>query len=222
MFKAIDHWIFDLDNTLYPAHSSVWAQIDANIKQFMMDFLQLEAQPAFALQKDYYRRYGTTLNGLMHEYGLDPEPYLAKAHAIDLSGLAPHPSLKTAIENLKGEKYIFTSGSCEHAGRVLKQLGLEGLFKGVFDIRDCAFTPKPKAESYAAFLQKFPINPLKAAFVEDLPRNLEVPKRLGMATLLVLPLQPVTREKFEGEGVDAPYIDAKTQDLAGFLIDNAR
>jgi putative hydrolase of the HAD superfamily len=54
---------------------------------------------------------------------------------------------------------------------------------------------------------------------EDLARNLEVPHRLGMATVLVVPeaTREIFREDWELEGRNAPHVDHVTDDLAGFL-----
>src|ERR1700747_1668542 len=69
-FRHIDAWIFDLDNTLYPASSDLFAQIDARMTAFVQALLDLDAEAARALQKAYYRDHGTTLNGLMRVHGV--------------------------------------------------------------------------------------------------------------------------------------------------------
>jgi putative hydrolase of the HAD superfamily len=43
---------------------------------YVMAFLNLPREAAYARQKDLYRQYGTTLNGLMREHGAAPEDYL--------------------------------------------------------------------------------------------------------------------------------------------------
>ncbi|MFX6330872.1 hypothetical protein ABTF76_21705, partial [Acinetobacter baumannii] len=83
----VQAWIFDLDNTLYPAHLSLWAEIDGRIKAYVASFLKITPDEAFALQKDYYRRYGTSLRGLMTEHGMSPDDFLAYVHDIDHSPL---------------------------------------------------------------------------------------------------------------------------------------
>ena len=82
-FKTIETWIFDLDNTLYPHHLNLWQQVDVRIRDYIVDFLKVTHEEAFRLQKDYYRRYGTTLRGLMEEHGLDPDKFLEIVHQID-------------------------------------------------------------------------------------------------------------------------------------------
>ena len=84
-FRHVRTWIFDLDNTLYRADNGIFAQIEARMTDYVMSFLKLERAQAFVRQKELYRRYGTTLNGLMKEHDAKPDPYLDYVHDIDLS-----------------------------------------------------------------------------------------------------------------------------------------
>lgn len=214
----ITTWIFDLDNTLYPGESRLWPQIDLRITLYLSHFFGLDGLSARALQKHYYYRYGTTLNGLMAEHGIDPHPYLDFAHDIDLDTLAPDPALGDAIAALPGRKLIFTNGSRRHASNVTRKLGFEEHFEAVFDIVDAEFIPKPHEVTYQRFLDRHEIEPKKAIMFEDLAKNLEVPHQLGMQTVLVLPKQhDPFRESFEQKAETVPYIHHTTDDLARFL-----
>src|SRR3569623_2952904 len=79
-FGHVETWVCDLDNTLYPHHLNLWQQVDERIRSFVSDFLKLPKDEAFRLQKDYYKRYGTPLRGLMSEHGVDPDAYLEYVH----------------------------------------------------------------------------------------------------------------------------------------------
>ena len=114
-FKRIQTWIFDLDNTLYPHHLNLWQQVDVRIRNYIVDFLKVTHEEAFRVQKDYYRRYGTTLRGLMEEHDLDPDSFLEMVHQIDHSPLTPNPALGAAIAALSGRKFILTNGTRGHA-----------------------------------------------------------------------------------------------------------
>ncbi len=114
-FAHVSEWVFDLDNTLYPHHVNLFAQIDRNMTAYVAELLQLEPEEARALQKRYYHEHGTTLQGLMIHYGIDPNDFLEKAHAIDYSALLPDPALGEAIKALPGRKFILTNGSVSHA-----------------------------------------------------------------------------------------------------------
>ena len=55
-------WIFDLDNTLYPADCNLFAQVDQRMGEFIARFLGVPFEYARHLQKTYYRQFGTTLS----------------------------------------------------------------------------------------------------------------------------------------------------------------
>jgi putative hydrolase of the HAD superfamily len=219
-FAAIETWVFDLDNTLYPHHLNLWQQVDGRIRDYIVGFLNITHDEAFRLQKDYYRRYGTTLRGLMEEHGLDPDKFLEMVHDIDHSPLTPDPALGAAIARLPGRKLILTNGTRRHAQAVMRRLDIEQHFEDVFDIAAAELEPKPRPRVYDRFLARHGVDPGKAAIFEDLARNLEVPHARGMTTVLVVPEgnREVFREEWELAGRDAPHVDHVTDDLAGFLV----
>jgi putative hydrolase of the HAD superfamily len=217
-WSHIDTWVFDLDNTLYPPHSKLWPQIDLRITLYLCNLFGLDGLSARALQKHYYYRYGTTLNGLMAENGIDPYPYLDFAHDIDLATLEPDPVLVQAIDALPGRKLIFTSGSKRHAANVTGRLGFENHFEGVFDIVDADFVPKPAASTYERFITSHGVDPRRAVMFEDIAKNLLVPDQMGMRTVLVLPKEPDPyREQHEQQPQAEPHIHHQTTDLGAFL-----
>lgn len=218
-FSSVETWVFDLDNTLYPHDLNLWQQIDDRIRSFVSNFLKVTKEEAFKVQKDYYKRYGTTMRGLMAEHGMKPDDFLEFVHEIDHSPLLPNAELGDAIEKLSGRKLILTNGTRKHAEAVMKRLEIDHHFEDVFDIAAADLDPKPHPQVYDRFLHKHGVDPKKAAMFEDLARNLSVPHALGMTTVLVVP--PATREVFregwELEGREAAHVDHVTDDLTGFL-----
>jgi putative hydrolase of the HAD superfamily len=218
-FRHVETWVFDLDNTLYPPDSALWPMIDERITLFLMQMFGLDGLSARALQRFYYGRYGTTLRGLIDEYSVKPEEFLAFVHEIDRSSLAPNPPLAAEIASLPGRKLILTNGSRDHALRTAAQLGLGALFEDAFDIVAANMIPKPAAEAYDAFFKKYGVDPRRAAMFEDIARNLAVPHQRGMTTILVQPRldQKDHREAGDRFAEDSPIIDFATSDLVGFL-----
>ncbi|AYC99466.1 HAD family hydrolase [Neorhizobium sp. NCHU2750] len=218
-FAHIRDWVFDLDNTLYPHHVNLFAQIDVNMTAYVQELLQLERDEARALQKRYYHEHGTTLQGLMLHYGIDPDGFLERAHAIDYSALMPNPELGAAINALPGRKFIFTNGSVPHAEAAARALGILDNFDDIFDIVAAGYVPKPAGATYDKFASLHRVDTTKAAMFEDLPRNLTVPKALGMRTVLLVPrnLDEVLMERWEVLSEEDDHIDYVTDDLAGFL-----
>ncbi|MVA79228.1 pyrimidine 5'-nucleotidase [Agrobacterium vitis] len=220
-FTHVRDWVFDLDNTLYPHHINLFAQIDRNMTAYVADLLQMEPDEARVLQKRYYHEHGTTLAGLMAHHGVDPNDFLEKAHAIDYSALLPDTALGEAIKALPGRKFIFTNGTVEHAEAAARALGILDHFDDIFDIVAAAYLPKPASQTYDTFTRLKQIDTGQAAMFEDLPRNLVVPKALGMKTVLLVPrnLEAVVLESWERMDSDEghAHVDYATDDLAGFL-----
>ena len=179
--------MFDLDNTLYPHHLNLWQQVDERIRAYVSDFLKVSADEALRVQKDYYRRYGTTMRGMMTEHGMKPDDYLEFVHRIDHSPLEANPALGAALETLPGRKLILTNGTRKHADAVMQKLEIRQHFEDVFDIAAANLDPKPLPQVYQRFLGRHGVDAAKAAMFEDLARNLETPHTLGMTTVLVVP-----------------------------------
>ena len=218
-FAAVETWVFDLDNTLYPHHVNLWQQVDARIGEFVCNWLNVTPEEARKIQKDYYLRFGTTMRGMMTLHGVRADDYLAYVHKIDHSPLEPNPAMGAAIAELPGRKLILTNGSVEHVDKVLERLGLTSHFDAVFDIIAAELEPKPAPRTYRKFLDQHHVDPAKSAMFEDLARNLVVPHELGMTTVLVVPdgSKEVVREDWELEGREASHVDHVTDNLAGFL-----
>ena len=220
--RGVRDWIFDLDNTLYRADVEFFSQIDRKMTEYISRYLALEPVKARHVQKEYLAEYGTSLSGLMAVNGMDPAPFLDYVHDVDLSMLAPDPSLRAHIEALPGRKFIFTNGSKGHARNVGEHIGVFDLFDGVFGIEDVDYIPKPKAEPYRIFCREFGIDAANAVMFEDSVRNLDVPKRMGMATVLVVSdadwsHEPEVTRPATGETVKADWVDVVTDDLPGWL-----
>jgi putative hydrolase of the HAD superfamily len=222
--RSLSHvtdWVFDLDNTLYPRECNLFAQIDLLISDYMVGVTQLPYDEARALQKSYYRDYGTTLNGLMQRHSVDPDHYLKTVHAIDYSPVPAHPDLLLAIRGLPGRKFILTNGDVGHATAVLKRLGdADALFTDIFDIRAMSYRPKPLPEAYDAFFLKHGIDAKRAAMFDDLEKNLVVPHETGMVTVQVVAGADFAHDQVEAwelERTGGSHVHHITADLAGFL-----
>lgn len=218
-FAAIDTWVFDLDNTLYPPHCDLWPRIDMRITYYMCGMFGLDGMSCRALQKYYYHRYGTTMQGLIEEHGISPQDYLDFVHDIDRSDIDPDHALAEAIASLPGRRLILTNGSRDHALKTAEQLGLAGLFEDVFDVVAANFVPKPDPQVYMSFFEKHAVDPARAVLFEDIERNLVVPHKHGMKTVLVVPKSGGRdhREDWEVFRERPAHVDFVTDDLAAFL-----
>lgn len=221
-FSGVDAWVFDLDNTLYPAECNLFRQIDARMADFIEARLRIDRTAARRLQKDFYVRYGTTLSGLMREHDVRPQEFLDYVHDIDLSVVEENALLAARIAALPGRKFIFTNGSVAHAERVMNRLGVAAPFDAVFDIHAADYLPKPHRATYEKFLGRCGVVAERAAMFEDIAHNLEAAHALGMTTVLVssnadwIADEPADkRPAIPGER--HAHVHHMTDDLTGFL-----
>lgn len=208
----IDAWVFDLDNTLYPAECDLFAQIDVRMGAFISELLGVDHIEARKVQKGYLVSHGTTLRGLMDHHGVEAQEFLDYVHDIDMSPIPPNPTLGDMIARLPGRKFVFTNADRPYATRVLEQLGFAEVFDGLFDIEDADFHPKPTQSAYDDFVARFGIDPAKAIMFEDMARNLIPASERGMTTVW-LP----TGSEWSSTGKDDDHVDHVTESLDDFL-----
>jgi putative hydrolase of the HAD superfamily len=204
-------WIFDLDNTLYPASANLFAQIDVKMTAFIGDFLGVDAAEAHRIQKEYFLGHGTTLAGLMAEHDVDPRRFLDYVHDVEMDVLEQDAPLVAAIARLPGRKLVFTNGDTPYALKVLERIGLGGSFEAVHDIHAMGLVPKPDPSAYAGLCAAFDIDPTQAVFVEDMARNLRPAKAIGMTTVWV------DNGSEQASDTDRSYIDFTVHALAPWL-----
>jgi putative hydrolase of the HAD superfamily len=208
----IDAWVFDLDNTLYPAKADLFGLIDVKMGEFIQGLLGCDPVEARAVQKRFFMEHGTTLSGLMAHYGTEPRQFLEFVHDISLDRLEVDPALNAGIAALPGRRLIFTNGDEPYAQRVLDKLGLSGAFELIHDIHACQYIPKPDPSGYAALCGTHGLDPFRSAFFEDMARNLKPAKAIGMTTIWV-------NNGSEAGTVDAhpDFIDFETDHLTPFI-----
>jgi putative hydrolase of the HAD superfamily len=218
-FGHVDTWVFDLDNTLYPASCRLFDQIDVKMGNFVSKLLNVDYDEAKRRQKEMFYRYGTTLRGLMTEHGITPDDFLDYVHDIDHSPVPLNKALDDALHALPGRKLIFTNGTVAHAEKVLARIGITHHFGDIFDIVHSDFIPKPEMEPYRKFVAQTGINPETSAMFEDIARNLEAPHALGMVTVLVVSPENRDAEHLNKQtgGTAQAHIHYVTDDLASFL-----
>ena len=219
-FDHVETWVFDLDNTLYPHHLNLWQQVDDRIRAYVAEFLKVSKDEAFRVQKDYYKRYGTTMRGLMAEHGSSRTTISNTCTRSIIRRSTPNPALGAALEKLPGRKLILTNGTRKHADAVMKRLEIDQHFEDVFDIVAAELEPKPAQKTYERFLARHERRSRPRPRCSRISRAIwQAPHALGMTTVLVVPegQREVFREGWELEGRDEPHVDHLTDDLAGFL-----
>ncbi len=182
----VDLILFDLDNTLYPRDLGLWRLIAARIRAYVARELDLPPDEAEIVQKRYWIEYGTTIAGLMKEHDVDPEPYLADVHDVDIDGhLQPNHTLDAILAALPHRKAIFTNATSVHARNVLTALGVLEHFELLVGLDEVGYVSKPNPLAYERCLDLLDVAPERCLFIEDSPVNLVPAEAMGMKTALV-------------------------------------
>ena len=208
----VDVWIFDLDNTLYPASCDLFEQVRRRIGGFIAERFGIDMEAASALQRKYFQEYGTTLRGLMSVDGIPPGEFLDYVHDIDVTPVPPSPQLDETLDALNGRKLIFTNASTTHAERVMERLGVSRHFEAIVDIVASDYLPKPDRRAYDKMIAFHGIDPAAAVMVEDMAVNLVPAHAMGMTTVWVR-----TEHDWTGPKPGETHVDREIDDLAGWL-----
>ena len=211
-FLPVKFWIFDLDNTLYSGETKVFEQIDKRMSKYISQKLKVDIKKAKEIQKNYFYKYNTTLNGMIKNHKIDADEFLDFVHDIDVDFLKKDLNLAKQLEILDGKKIIFTNGSRKHAINITQRIGIDQYFDDIFDIVDSEFIPKPAIEPYKKLVEKHKIDPKLCVLVEDIARNLKPAYEMGMKTVWIENDEPWAK-KFS----DSSFVNYKTNNLSEFL-----
>jgi putative hydrolase of the HAD superfamily len=209
---AVDTWLFDLDNSLYPPSAGLFAQIDLRMEAYVARLLGIGRDAARAVQKRYFHEHGTTLRGLMLSHAIDPYHFLADVHAIDLGALRPDPGLAARLASLPGRRFVFTNADAAYAARVIEARGLGGIFEAIFDVEAAGWHPKPDARAYAGLCRRHGVDPSRSLFADDMAYNLKPAADMGMLTLWIN-----NGSERGAHAASAEFIDFETHDIAAWL-----
>ena len=211
--------LLDLDGVCYGSHNGyplekVFGLVSKRMTLFIQEKLGLDEKKAKELQRNYFYKYNTSLNGLMLHHNVIGDEFLKYVHDIDISFMKEDKIIRNELENLDMEKFIFTNGSADHAQNILTRLGIYDLFgkEKVFDIKDAGYVPKPEAQTFDLMVKKFGINPKETIYIEDIAKNLSIGFERGCTTVWL-----INDEHFGKIDSDKDYISHKIENLSLFL-----
>ena len=217
--KEMKYLLLDLDGVCYGSHNGyplekVFGLVSKRMTLFIQEKLGLDEKKAKELQTNYFYKYNTSLNGLMLHHNVIGDEFLKYVHDIDISFMKEDKIMRSELENLDMEKFIFTNGSAEHAQNILTRLGIYDLFgkEKVFDIKDAGYVPKPEAQTFDLMVKKFGINPKETIYIEDIAKNLSIGFERGCTTVWL-----INDEHFGKIDSDKDYISHKIENLSLFL-----
>jgi len=184
-------WIFDLDNTLHDARPRIFPSMHEQINAYLKTRFGVDQAGADAMRQSFWRRYGTTLKGLMRHHGEDPRRFLRETHVFpELADMVVHENaLKHALARLGGTKLVFSNAPRHYVEEVLRAIGVGRFFDAVYTIEDARYRGKPELHGFHMLLRKHHLDPHCCAFVDDALDNLRAAHRLGMSTVWVSRVQ---------------------------------
>jgi putative hydrolase of the HAD superfamily len=184
-------WIFDLDNTLHDAAVHIFPSMHVQIQDFLKRNFSLDDEGASRMRRDFWQRYGTTMNGLMRHHGTDPRRFLAETHVFpELGDMVVHENaLRHALARLGGRKLMFSNAPRHYVKEVLRALRVSRFFDAVYTIEDARYRGKPAPHGFHVLLRNHDLDPHRCAFIDDSLDNLRTAHRLGMSTVWVSPLR---------------------------------
>jgi putative hydrolase of the HAD superfamily len=184
---SISTLFIDLDDTLYPPTSGVWSLIRQRIDLYIHERLAVPWAQVQELRRTLFEQYGTTMRGLQACYHIDEADYLAFVHDVPVETLIqPDPLLRRVLEQYSQRKVIFTNADVNHANRVIRALGFDGLFDQIIDI--CAISPhcKPQLPAFHIALSLADeSDPGRCLLADDTPANIKAALEFGFQAVLV-------------------------------------
>jgi pyrimidine 5'-nucleotidase len=181
---------FDCDDCLYFDGWKVANMLTHKIEEWCVQQAGLRPGQAYEL----YKKYGTALKGLLEEGYLENTPaaiddYLQHVHDIHVE---KHISRDNALRDMLLRmdptipRYIFTASVREHAQRCLKALGIDDLFHGIIDVKDCQLETKHDMKSFEIAMQIAGIEDGESClFVDDSLKNIDTARRMKWRSVLV-------------------------------------
>lgn len=182
----IEHLIFDLDNTLYPATAKMDAGIHDRMMECVADFFGVSLEKAAEMKKINIQKFSTTLEWIRHEGFTDVEGFFAKVHPEnEVDELKCDEALRPFLESIRIPKIILTNSPREHAERVLAKLNVSDLFDCICDIRDCKLLGKPYADAYRIALKMCDGTIDNTIFLDDMQKYTDGFAAMGGTAVLV-------------------------------------
>lgn len=212
-FRHVKTWVFDLDHTLYSIDAARHGAMAERICLYVQRLTGLARDPAWDLQKQYLKDYGSTLGGLMRHHGIDPDAYHDFVNDVDALQLEADPKLRAGLSRLTGPRLIFTNNCGRYAATVLERLAIADLFSDIVDARVMAYVPKPNPSAYDAILARGAA-PGRAAMFDDAARNLLPAHERGLTTVWCRNDLGIWNAD---DSATPDHIHHQTHDLADFL-----
>jgi putative hydrolase of the HAD superfamily len=199
---------------MYAKGAGVMDIVSQRISAYMALYLRMDEETIHKLRPRYWRQYGTTMRGLVLEFGIDPDEYLSYVHDFSVAGLLSlNEQLGSILAAIPWHKVILTNAPQEHAQQVLVALGVRQCFGRIFDIRTTGYIGKPDPAAYQYVVTALDTKAGNCIAIDDSLPNLRTAGELGMTTVLVGPTERADGVDFTISGIEE--VAAVARQIAG-------
>jgi putative hydrolase of the HAD superfamily len=178
----VESWIFDLDNSLYPASTDLFALIDVRMGA-ISSAARLRRGRGAAGAEGPFPEHGTTLAGLMASTA-SIRTISSTSSTTSISPGSPPIRLWSRRSIACRAQVRLHQCRRDLCPRVLDRLGLANAFDGMHDIHAMDYVPKPDPPPMPRSARARH-RPHARLFVDDMARNLAPAKALGMTTVWI-------------------------------------
>jgi len=213
-------WLFDLDNTLHDTSHAIFPRIDQGMTHAVAETLGVDIEAANGLRRQYWKRYGATVIGLVRHHGVDADQFLRRSHDFDVAPLIrAERGLAQRLRGLPGRKVLLTNAPFHYARAVLRHLGILHHFDSLWAIEHMRlhgeFRPKPSPALMRYVLAREGVPASRAVLVEDTLPNLRGARQAGLRTVHVYhPGTPFAR----GAHGRPAYVDLRVNSIRDLLL----
>lgn len=178
--------VFDLDNTLYPYQSGLYAHINERMNRFIADRLHVDLSVVDQIRTGYIQQYGTTQEGLSREHGISSTEFLSYAHDIAIETyLRPNPVFQAFIQQLSHPKLIFSNSPSFAIQSILTYLQIDQVFCHTVSIESMSYEGKPNRSAFETLVRHLPDGADRVVFFDDEPKNIDMGREFHFHSVLV-------------------------------------
>lgn len=181
------HLLFDLDNTLYPSTAAIDKGITHRMLSFIASYLHISYEEAVAKRNSRLSYYGTTLEWLRSEEGLeDIQSFFNAVHPPEeTKEITFDPELRSFLQSLHMPMTVLTNAPMVHAKRILDFLNITDLFTGIYDVEYNDFEGKPYPQAFYNALEGSGFSLEETLFFDDHKKYTDGYQALGGQAILV-------------------------------------
>ncbi|MCL5675118.1 MAG: HAD-IA family hydrolase [Candidatus Marsarchaeota archaeon] len=189
----LKHLLADFDDTVFKHTKDFDAIVRANVANLICERYSLSSPHEMQdLIKSLTRKHGTEVlqcavakDGRISYDEFGKRVYTHRLNELkSIAASNADSELRQLLSELKIDKSILSNSPDFFIKIILKSQGLEGQFQTIIGSTTLSCETKPSPSAYATAIRATGYAPENTVYVDDSPRALEVPRQMGMLTVL--------------------------------------